>query len=364
VIPPLTELLQDRWSELRPGRPPLASAIVAGVDRSPAAKVTLVFFDRAGDLAAVAKVARTAASEPALVREYETISYLWALDVPSVRERVPEPLLLERVAGRLALVQAPLRGGPMTAAYYTPGHVADRALVVKDFALAGAWLLEFQRQTATGLELLDAALIDDLVGQVIRGYRNEVGWSASEEKLFDEVMARAEALSGLHLPTSAVHGDYWMGNLLVDPSGLRGVIDWERGSGSGPGLMDVYKFPTSYALYMDRGYPGGLVPGHDGRERWRERWRRFGEWQHLAGFGYAYYGEGWFPELVRGFILQHLAALGVPAEANAVFFPLFLADQALLPGHPRTRAANRALLHALAEEPTDTWLRSSSGQSR
>ncbi len=339
MIPPLMELLQPRWPQLRP------------------AKVTLVFFDWAGDLAAVAKVARSPASEPALVQEYETLSHLWALGVPSVRERVAEPLLLERVAGRLALVQAPLRGRPMTAAYYTPGHVTQRAPVAKDFARAAAWLLAFQRETATGLEVLDAALLDRWVGQVIRSYREEVGWTAIEEKLFGEVQTRAEALIGLPLPTAAVHGDFWMGNLLVDESGLRGVVDWERGRSSGPCPLDVYKFPTSYAVYMDRAYPGGVVPGHPGREHWRERWRRFGEWPNLAGFGYAYWGEGWFPDLVRGFILGHLDALGIPVEANAVFFPLFLAEQALLPGHPRTRAANRALLHAFAEEPTATWLR-------
>jgi hypothetical protein len=252
----------------------------------------------------------------------------------------------------------------MTAAYYTPGHVADRALVAKDFALAGAWLLDFQRQTATGSGVLDEALLEHWVTGVIAAYRDEIGWDATEERLFAEVLTRAKQLLGLHLPTAGVHGDYWMGNLLVDGGELAGVIDWERGRPSGPAPLDVYKFPTSYALNMDRGYPGGLVPGHDGRERWRERWRRFGEWQHLAGFGYAYYGDGWFPELVKGFVADHLSALGVPAEVNAVFFPLFLAEQALLPGHPRTRAANRALLHAFAEEPTDTWLRSSSGQSR
>jgi aminoglycoside phosphotransferase (APT) family kinase protein len=358
MIPPLTRLLQARWPELRPGSPPVATAMVAGVDRSPAAKATLVFFDQAGDLAAVAKVGRSAASEPALVREYETISHLWALGVPSVRDRVAEPLLLERVAGRLALVQAPLRGRPMTADYYTPGHVADRAAVAEDFARAAAWLLAFQRETDTGPGVLDSSLLDRWVGQVIRSYRGEVGWGATEEKLFADVQTRAEALTGLPLPTAAVHGDYWMGNLLVDASCLRGVIDWERGRASGPCPLDVYKFPTSYAVYMDRAYPGGIVPGHEGRERWRERWRRFGDWPNLAGFGYAYWGEGWFPELVRGFVGGHLDALGMPAEANAVFFPLFLAEQALLPGHPRTRAAHRAMVQALAEEPEPTWLRS------
>ena len=357
MIPALVELLRTRWPELRPGSPPPATGMVAAVDRSPAAKATLVLFDRAGDLAAVAKVGRSAASEPALVREYETLGHLWGLGVPSVRERVAEPLLLERVGDRLALVQAPLRGRPMTAAYYTPGHVAERSAVAGDFALAAGWLLAFQRETATGPQVLDAALVDRWVARVIGSYREEVGWSPTEEKLFAEVQTRAEGLIGLSLPTAALHGDFWMGNLLVDPSGLRGVIDWERGRASGPCPLDVYKFPTSYAVYMDRAYPGGVVPGHPGREGWGERWRRFGEWPNLVGFGYAYWGEGWFPELVRGFVLGHLEALGIPEEVNAVFFPLFLAEQALLPGHPRTRAAHRALLQAYAGEPAATWLR-------
>jgi len=362
VIPALRELLQARWPELRPGHAAPAGAIVAGVDRSPAAKVTLVFFDERGELAAIAKVARSPVSEPALVQEHEALSYLWSLDpsggpaLPSVLGQVPAPLLLERVNGRLSLVVSPLAGRPMTAAYYTPGHVADQAKVAADFAQAATWLRAFQTETATSLQPFDAERLDRWVGQLIGDYREQVGWSPTEEKLFTEVHTRAEALLGLPLPTAAIHGDYWMGNLLVDRSGLRGVIDWERGRREGPCLLDIYKFPTSYGLYLDRSYPGGVVPGHPGRARWLTRWDHLGDWPHLAGFGYTYYGDGWFPEQVRAFITGHLDALGVPAAANAVFFPLFLAEQALLPGHPKTRAANRAMLHALGEDPTATWL--------
>jgi aminoglycoside phosphotransferase len=359
MIPPLLALLQARWAALRPGHPAPVRGIVAGVDRSPAAKVTLVLFDQAGTLAAVAKVARTAASEPGLVQEHQALSHLWRLgeDAASVRRHTPEPLLLERVAGRLALVVSPLAGRPMTAAYYTPGHVTDPATVAADFALAAAWLRAFQRETATGRQPFDQDRLDRWVGRLIRDYRAEVGWSATEEKLFTEVHTRAEALLGLPLPTAAVHGDYWMGNLLIDQTGkLCGVIDWERGRGDGPCLLDLYKFPTSYGLYLDRSYPGGDVPGHPDRRRWQGRWGHLGDWPHLAGFGYTYYGDGWFPEQVRAFISGHLDALGVPSAANAVFFPLFLAEQALLPGHPKTRAANRAMLHALGEDPTATWL--------
>jgi len=359
MIDAIKEFLAERWGTLRPGRPPLAGALVAGIDRSPSAKVTVIFFDTAGAPAAVAKVARAEPAEHCLRAEYGALRALRPPGaVGGALGRLPEPLALERVRGRLVLVQAPMAGVPMSAGYYTPGHTADPARVEADFAAAGSWLSGFQEATRVDGAVLDAEGVARHVDGVVDRYRAEIGWSPSEASLFESVAGRAVELArATPLPVTGVHGDFWMGNLLVDGEEVRGVIDWERGQAAGLPFGDVYKFPTSYGFYLDRAYPGGgRVPGHPDRQDHERRWRRYGDWANLPGFGYTWFGRGWFPELVRRHVDQALERLGVPPAANAVFFPLFLADQATALDDPAFRAGYRSLLLAFLTERSSTWL--------
>jgi len=360
MIEAIKQLLAERWGVLRPGRPPLAGALVAGIDRSPSAKVTVIFFDTAGAPAAVAKVARAARAEAALRAEHDALRALRPAG-PAVGAlgRLPEPLALERVRGRLVFVQAPMPGVPMTASYYTPGHTADPARVAGDFAAAGSWLSAFQQATRVGGAVLDAEGVARQVDAVVGRYRAEVGWSPAEASLFAAVADRAAELARTTpLPVTGVHGDFWMGNLLVDGGEVRGVVDWERGQAQGLPFGDVYKFPTSYGFYLDRAYPGaaGRVRGHPDRRDHQRRWRRYGDWTNLPGFGYTWFGRGWFPELVRGYVAGQLGRLGVPPAANAVFFPLFLADQATALDDAAFRTGYRSLLLAFLNERSSTWL--------
>jgi len=143
------------------------------------------------------------------------------------------------------------------------------------------------------------------------------------------------------------------------------VIDWELGKAEGLPFADVYKFPTSYGFYLDRAYPAGTarIPGHRGRDLARRQWSRFGDWPNLVGFGYGYFGQGWFPDLVRRHVLQHFEHLGVPAAANAVFFPLFVAEQATAIPDRAFRAGYRALLAGFSAERSSGWLWADGGAS-
>ncbi len=360
MIDAIRELLAERWGTLRPGRPPLAGALVAGIDRSPSAKVTVIFFDTRGAPAAVAKVARAERAERCVVAEHDALRALRPPGpVDGVLGRLPEPLALERVRGRLVLVQAPMAGVPMSAGYHTPGHTADPARVEADFAAAGSWLSAFQQATRVDRAGLGAEGVARQVGAVVDRYRAEIGWSQAEASLFEAVSDRAVELArATPLPVTGVHGDFWMGNLLVDGGEVRGVIDWERGQAAGLPFGDIYKFPTSYGFYLDRAYPGtaGRVRGHPERQDHERRWRRYGDWANLPGFGYTWFGRGWFPALVRRHVAGQLERLGVPPAANAVFFPLFLADQATALDDPAFRAGYRSLLLAFLTERSSTWL--------
>jgi hypothetical protein len=350
--------LNDRRGDLWPGRFPLEGAIVAGADRDPGAKVTFIFFDGDGEPSVVAKMARRPSGEAALVAEHAVLRELWALGVPSVTRHAPRPLALERIGDRLVLVVSSVAGQPMTTRYYSPGHVTDPLAVAEDFAVAGSWLRRFHHETRRGVVALDEEYVDRWVGSVFERYRLRIGWSAAEEALFETLRHRAADLRGCPIPVAAVHGDFAMGNLLLDGSDLTGVIDWEFGALSGHPFRDVYKFPTSYGLYLDRAQPAhrGRIRGHEGREALGERWTRSGAWANAAGFAQAYFGRGWFPDQVRRFVLERLDDLGVPRAANALFFPVFLAEQAMALDDPEFRAGYRSLLVATAEEPPRSWL--------
>jgi hypothetical protein len=125
------------------------------------------------------------------------------------------------------------------------------------------------------------------------------------DPLLDDRLARLNdihnRLRSTATPRTAVHGDFWFGNVLMAGKQISGVIDWEGGVASGEPVRDLVRFALSYALYLDRHTrPGHRVAGHRGL--------RAGEWG--AGITWSFEGEGWFPDLVRGFIRSGLERLG------------------------------------------------------
>ena len=358
MIGAVRSFLQERWTELRPGVPPLVDGIVLGADRDPEAHVTMVFLDGAGSPGAVAKVPRGTGGEAALRVEHFVLTQLAGIGSPWVRTQVPEVLGLYPIGGRTVLVTSPLAGRPMRTAYYTPGHVADPRRVRDDFTRAGSWLARFHRETTFAAPTFGDGAVELWVQAVLERYRREIGWSQEEDEVFAEVRGRALDLYGARIPLVVSHGDFSIGNVMDVDARISGLIDWERGELAGPPFRDIYKFPTSYAMYLDRAAPapGGGVLGHPEREPVAAAWRRHGTWPNLPGIGYAWFGSGWFPELVRRHVLDALDRLEVPHAANAVFFPLFLAEEAMALPDPAFRAGYRSAVRALAGRVGSSWL--------
>lgn len=356
MISELRTFLADHPDLLPDGPVDIGGAIVAGIDREASAKVTLLLFDGRGEPSIAAKVARRPSADRSLSTEYAVLSQLSRRISPIVQTSVPRPIALTRIGGRLAMLATALPGGPMTARYYTPGHTSDPVAVAEDFLAASSWLRGFQAATRGGSIRLDEQAAEAWTGAAFQRLQ-EPAWREIESGVLAIALERARQLRGTEIPFSAVHGDYWMGNLLMSGSDISGAIDWELGRSSGLPFADLYKFPTSYAFYLDRVNRSlrGDVRGHPERSAFERRWSRYGDWPNLAGFAYGYYGHGWFPEQVRRFVLGHLAWLGLPPAVNGVFFPLFLAQQATALDVPRFREGYRSLLRAMLEED-ETWL--------
>ena len=356
MIDALLAWLNDGCTEPGNERPRLTGGIVAGLYRN-SSKVTLILFDARGELGAVVKATRRPSAEASLMAEYAALKELTHM-APEAMRGAPRPIALERVDGHLVLVESPVEGEPMTARYYSPGHTSDPGRVALDFRAAASWLERFQQTTATGEVLVDSVSIDACVDGVRTRYQREIGWNRVEEELFDSLTRRGLDFEGTRLPLVGVHGDFWMGNLLMGEERIEGVVDWELARLNGLPFQDIFKFPTSYGFYLDRAYPGndGVVPGHVGWGRGHERWAQYGDWSNLVGFRYSYFEAGWFPDLVRQFIELQLKRAGVPVGLVAVFFPLFLAEQAMTLDDPEFRNGYRAALRAFWRERESTWL--------
>jgi hypothetical protein len=356
MIDALLAWLNDGCAEPGKERPRLTGGIVAGLYRN-SSKATLLLFDEQGELGAVVKTTRRASAEAALMAEYAALEELTST-APEAMRGAPVPIALERIEGHLVLAESPVPGEPMTARYYSPGHASDPARVAHDFRAAARWLERFQQMTATGEVVVDRVSIDACVDGVRARYQREIGWSSVEEELFESLAQRGLDFEGTTLPLVGVHGDFWMGNLLMGEDQIDGVVDWELARLNGLPFQDIFKFPTSYGFYLDRAYPGnaGAVPGHVNWGRGGDRWARYGEWSNLVGFRYSYFEQGWFPELVRGFIDGQLTRAGVPVELVSVFFPLFLAEQAMTLDDPVFRNGYRSALEAFWRERESTWL--------
>lgn len=364
MIADLCAELAARWPRLGLPGPEPASGLVVGLDKAPNAKVVLMLFDRDGRPSVVVKTGRSMENDAQLRQEHDVLTRLWD---GGLHSGIPRPLGLLLVAGRLCLAQSALPGRPMTAAYYTPGHVSDRNAVAADFGAAADWLDAFQRQGA-GSPVSVAQWREAEFAELMKRYRHRVGCNGREEPLFQLVEDRMTALQDTKVPVAAVHGDFWMGNVMTGGSAGRagngskttvtGVVDWELGAPAGTPSHDVYKFPTSYAFYLDRTVPwgGGRVPGHPGREDAAGRWRSYSAWPNMLGFGHAYWGRGWFPELVRNFIRDRETALGIDPALTPILFCCFLMDQAQRSTVPEFRDGYRAALAAFAEERDRTWL--------
>lgn len=348
MIDALVHELNERSQEL--GLPTLQAGLVIAVDADPAGKVTMLLLDEAGAPRAVAKVSRRRDDDRRLEAEYAALRRLRGRLLPRVGSSVPRPLLLERVSGRPALVTTAVPGAPLSVRYHHPGHVSSQRRVAADFAAAAQWLAAFHDDVGTTEVTCEEVWLTQLV-PLFERYRTTVGWSAWEGELYERMRSWVGDLAEVRVPMTCVHGDYCIGNVLLDGDAVSGVVDWELGRESAPALTDVFKFPASYGSFLDRAAPrrGGGVVGHAGWAVAGQRWAAGSSWPNLTGFLYTFFGDGWFPELVRDHLLTSHRRLGCPPEVQPLLLAGFVAEQVLTLDNPVYRQGYRDVLRAMSE---------------
>ena len=274
-------------------------AACLAMSRDPNAKVTILLFPPgATQPAYVAKVPTTDAAARNVECEAAQLAEIGSQVRGPVSTTIPKVVATVDHLGRPVLVMTAMPGQSMLAAYHSWRHTARSKPVASDFAAAGGWLAGLHG-AAAGSEYVSLAQMLDGVAEVIsRRFGREPGADADLAGL----AGLRGRLADHQTPQSVVHGDFWMGNLLVGNGRVLGVIDWESARLTGTPVRDLARFVTSYSLYLDRHTrPGHRVTGHPGLRA--DRWG--------AGVEYAIDGTGWYPDLVRSFVMTGLERLSV-----------------------------------------------------
>jgi aminoglycoside phosphotransferase (APT) family kinase protein len=312
-------------------------SLVIGVSKDPNAKLTILLVEPgSGRPTLVVKAATTDDAARAIEAEMDTLHGLRQLHPWRSLHTLPSVVDLLELDGRPAMVTTAVAGEPMSTSYLRWRHTSSHDRVAADFAAASAWLAEFQSETAAEPAPLD--LGSGVASRLRERFAGDDRLGADIARL-DRIYERLRANL---VKRSAVHGDFWFGNLLTTGERVSGVVDWEAGAVAGEPVRDLVRFALMYALYLDRRTrPGRRVRGH--RQLRAEGWG--------AGVEYALDREGWFPDLFRRFLCHGLSRLGAAPECWRDAALAGIAEVAALTDDPEFSRRHLNLFRRLPELP-------------
>jgi aminoglycoside phosphotransferase (APT) family kinase protein len=322
-------------------RPPLAEfvsetklrAVIVGSSKDPNAKITILLVDPEHHRAVLAVKVPTTTQAAAVVAAEGRMLLALSEKATELTGTVPRNVGGIEFHGRAGLVMTAVSGTPMMTSYLRRGHTAQAGRVANDFAAAGRWLATLQRVTAGAPAPMD--MDGGVAAQLERRFSDD-----------ERVGVDLDRLSSIHarlarniIPRTAVHGDFWFGNLLLSQRTVTGVVDWEAGQVCGEPVRDLVRFVLMYALFLDRGTKvGRRVAGHPQL--------RVGSWG--AGVDHALDGGGWFAGIVRQFLQSGLTRLGAAPECWRDAALAGVAEVAALTDHPEFARRNLDLFRRLA----------------
>lgn len=282
-------------------------AVCIGLSKDVNAKATLLLFaDHDVHPSLVAKVPATDVAAGRVAAEVQRLAFARASADSSVLDTIPRVLAVVEHRDWPVLVVNALPGQPMLTRYHRWRHISSPDAVARDFADAGGWLARFQSGPPMAITAPSTVDLGSLAEGTAGAIRHRFGADPAVGTDVRHLQRLREDLVGERVTLMVVHGDYWLGNILVDDDAVTGVVDWEEANGEGLPVHDVARFVVTYSLYLDRHTrPGRRIVGHRGLRA--DRWG--------VGIDHAVNGSGWYPDLVEAFGVQALRRLGVSASA-------------------------------------------------
>ena len=269
------------------------SAIQIGGFRGKDRKVNFLIFDRAGlSPVLVLKTGRSDSFGSKLERCFQNLAETKKLT--SIQQTTPVPIGMFEYEDRIVTAESFSPGTSLNLLLRRGCRTAPRQ-VEEDLQRAMNWLEAFQRETTS----------EDVLWNVKAEIERQL--ATCDFKL--TIRFRLDLLRSAHehetlsLPVTASHGDYWPGNVLLEPARIS-VIDWDYFKHEEWPLLDLFLFVSTYA----RAYPWS---------GWK--WVPRGE-----AFKKAFLQQNWFSEMIRESLKSYFLRMKLPASAIHLLFAHFL----------------------------------------
>jgi PST family polysaccharide transporter len=245
-------------------------------------------------------------SREILQREFETLKFLRKKMDASMLTTIPQPLAFFEHEGSWVLLESFIPGKSFYAEIrntFYPKRVARR-----HFSQANEWLIKFHRSTQTSVIQLTDKTIQKYVWEPLQDFSNLCKPTLDEQKMIFYIQKYAKKLKGKTLPVVASQGNFWPSNFLVEEDRV-GIVNFEYFEKESLPFKDLFMLPASYSMY----YP----------------WR-YGNWgQPTDTFSAAFLEKTWISDLVKEYLMNYCEKMDIAPECIEVFFPIFLARQAM-----------------------------------
>jgi phosphotransferase family enzyme len=269
------------------------SAIQIGGFRGKDRKVSFLIFDKTSPSPVlVLKTARSDTYRSQLERGFENL--IKVKKISSVGPTTPTPVGIFEYEDHLISAESFSRGTSLSL-LLRRGNRTGPHHVEEDFQRATNWLERFQSETVS----------EDVRWNV----KNEIERQLAACDLRLTIRFRLDLLRSAHdqeklsLPVTASHGDFWPGNVLLEPARLS-VIDWDYFKYEEWPLLDLFLFTTTYA----RAYP----------------WKGYRWIPRAQAFQKAFLDENWFSEIIREAVHSYFLRTKLPPAAIHLLFAHFL----------------------------------------
>ena len=322
MLPFLEKRIVDNWSSYFPRRQPPRRLQPLILCSSPHRGVIL-YFDEGGH-SPLLKV-KLGSPSKYIREEHRFLGDLYPRVEPQIRVTLPRPLDIIEHDGRVAAFEECLDGTNLFVRYNRNPHKASAMIEHADRALE--WLIAFANSTrATDTSSL--ACVPEIADSSL--------WKTSRASgIADFVRECCERLTR-SLPAStfsAVHGDFWGGNLIFKDPMLSGVIDWEYARPLGESTSDLFHFLLTFANYLDRMESDRTRPRHNPTwgylpSDWLDTITKTGASTLVKALRYTFFDDNWFSRYARERIARHLQAMAINLSLATDLFSLYLARQA------------------------------------